>query len=130
MIYEVRFIICRMNTDDLKFRTKKFALRVMNLIDALPDNTKARVLANQLMRSATSVGANYRAAVRGRSRKEFAAKIGISLEECDESAYWLELIIEGELLHKSKVESLQAEANELCAILFTIQRTTRENDKS
>ena len=130
MIYELRFIIYRMNTDDLKSRTKKFALRVMNLIDALPDNTKARVLANQLMRSATSVGANYRAAARGRSRKEFISKIGISLEECDESAYWLELISDGGLLPAPKVEPLQKEADELCAILFTIQRTTRENDKS
>ena len=116
-----------MNADDLKKRTKDFALRVMKLIDSLPNTTQGRVIGNQLMRSATSIGANYRSANRGRSKKEFIAKIGICLEECDESAYWLELIADGELIPKDRLESLQQEANELCAILFSIQRSARNN---
>ena len=102
----------------------------MKLIDSLPNTTQGRVLADQLMRSATSVGANYRSALRGRSKKEFIAKIGISLEECDESAFRLELIEEGDLLPASRLQGLKKEADKLCAILFTIQRSSRENDKS
>jgi len=78
-------------TADLKARTKQFALRVMKLIDALPRTIQGRAIANQIIRSATSVAANYRAACRARSRAEFAAKIGIVEEEADETAFWLEL---------------------------------------
>src|SRR6266571_6754173 len=83
---------------DLKARTKQFALRVIKLVDALPRTIQGRAVANQIIRSATSVAANYRAACRARSRAEFIAKIGVVEEEADESAFWMELIIEGELL--------------------------------
>ncbi len=83
-----------MNSDDLKFRTKKFAIRIIRLIENLPNNPTGRVLGNQLLRSATSVGANYRAACRSRSKKEFISRIKIVEEEADESLYWLELINE------------------------------------
>jgi four helix bundle protein len=77
-----------------KQRTKKFALRVIRLVDSLPNRRSARVMGDQLLRSGTSVGANYRAACRARSRKEFCSKLGIVEEEADESAYWMELLIE------------------------------------
>jgi len=87
---------------ELQRRTKQFALRVFKLVDALPRTPGGRAVANQLVRSATSVGANYRAACRSRSRAEFTAKFGTVLEEADESLYWLELIREGRL--NSRVE--------------------------
>ena len=102
---------------ELKNRTKQFALRALKLLAALPNTTEGRVLGRQLARSATSVGANYRAACRGRSKAEFIAKLGIVEEEADESAYWMELIVEGGLLLKNKVDSLRQEACELTAII-------------
>ncbi|MGH7908737.1 MAG: four helix bundle protein, partial [Thermodesulfobacteriota bacterium] len=87
-----------MNQDELKARTKQFGLRVMKLVDALPKSTAGRAIGNQLIRSATSVGANYRAACRGRSKAEFISKIGTVVEESDESAFWLEMIMDGGLL--------------------------------
>ena len=106
-----------MNKEELKARTKRFALRVMSLVEALPKNASGRAIANQLVRSGTGVGANYRACCRGRSRAEFIAKIGIVEEEADESGFWMELIIEGSLLPAAKVEPLLREANELVAIM-------------
>src|SRR5690349_58884 len=82
----------------LRTRTKQFALRIIKLVDALPHTRAADVIGRQLLRSATSVGANYRSAQRGRSRAEFCAKLGIVEEECDESAYWLELLGESEIV--------------------------------
>jgi four helix bundle protein len=105
-----------MKPQELKERTKQFALRVMRLIDALPRTPKGNALASQLVRSGMSVAANYRAACRGRSRAEFISKIGIVEEEADETALWLELIIDDKLLSKEKVRSLLNEANELVAI--------------
>lgn len=95
-----------MNKEDLKARTKRFALRIMRLVEALPKNASGRAIANQLVRCGTGVGSNYRACCRGRSRAEFIAKIGVVEEEADESAFWMELIIEGRLLPAAKVESL------------------------
>lgn len=105
-----------MNKDELKSRTKSFALRVMKLTKALPCDLVGRTIANQLIRSATSVGANYRAACRSRSKAEFIARLGVVEEESDESVYWLELIIEGKIIKKTLVEPLFIEANELTAI--------------
>src|SRR4051812_12101310 len=85
-------------TEELKARTKKFALKTLDLIEQLPNTVRGRVLANQLARSATSVGANYRAACRARSRAEFASKLGTVAEESDESLFWLELIHDGNSL--------------------------------
>ena len=106
-----------MNKQELQNRTKQFALRVLKLVDALPRTTAGRAISNQLVRSATSVGANYRAACRARSRAEFAAKLGTVLEEADESLYWLEMIRDGGLMSDSKISLLLREADELTAIV-------------
>jgi four helix bundle protein len=115
---------------ELKKRTKVYALRVMKLVGALPETTAGRTIGNQLIRSATSVGANYRSACRGRSKPEFVAKLGIVVEEADESVYWLELIIEGELLKKALVEPLLLEANELTAIMIASHKTAQSRIKN
>ncbi len=106
-----------MDEQELKQRTKRFALRVIKLVDALPKTTVGRAIANQLMRAGTSVGANYRAACRSRSKAEFVARVGVVEEEADESAYWMELIIESGLMKPSLVNALIQEANELVAIM-------------
>ena len=106
-----------MNPDELKARTKQFALRVMKLVDALPRSRSGNAIANQLVRSGTAVGANYRATCRGRSKAEFIAKIGIVEEEADESAFWMELIIDAGLLPAAKVSALLQESSELTAIM-------------
>jgi four helix bundle protein len=106
-----------MNKQELQSRTKAFALRILKLVDALPRTAAGRAISNQLVRSATSVGANYRAACRARSRAEFAAKLGTVLEEADESLYWLEMIRDGGLMSESKLSLLLREANELTAIV-------------
>ncbi|SRR6059058_1557565 len=106
-----------MNPQELKERTKRFALRVMRLVDALPKSAKGRALASQLVRSGTSVAANYRASCRARSRAEFISKIGVVEEEADETALWLELIIDDKILPQKKITPLLNEANELVAIM-------------
>ena len=112
-----------MDRAELQNRTKQFALRVMKLTAALPETVQGRAIANQLMRSGTSVGANYRAACRARSRKEFIAKMGVVIEEADESAFWLELVIDGHLNKADLVQPLLAEADELLRIM-SASRTT------
>jgi four helix bundle protein len=114
---------------DLKLRTKAFALRVMRLIDALPRRRSCEVIGRQLLRSATSVGANYRSACRGRSPAEFVAKLGIVEEEADESAYWIELLVEGELVKPELVAALRAEADEIVAMVVASIRTARANTR-
>ena len=106
-----------MDKRELQDRTKQFALRALKLADALPHSAAGRAISNQLVRAATSVGANYRSACRARSRAEFAAKLGIALEEADESLYWLELIRDGKLVPEDKLSLLLKEADELTAIL-------------
>src|SRR4051794_8121544 len=101
-----------MDKEALKARTKDFALRVMKLVDHLPKTPQERVLGGQLLRSGTSVAANYRAACRARSTAEFIAKLGNVLEEADESGLWLELIVEGGLLRAALVAPLLTEANQ------------------
>jgi len=110
---------------DLSLRTKSFALRVINLYRALPKNTLAQTLGKQVLRSGTSVGANYREATRSRSRNEFIAKIGDCLKELDETAYWLELLADAEILSVAKIGALHAESDELIAILTTISKRTK-----
>jgi four helix bundle protein len=105
-----------MNADELKERTKQFALRVMRLVDVLPNTPKGRAIASQRVRSGTSVAAKYRAACRGRSKAEFISRIGVVEEEADETVLWLELIVGDRLLPEKKVASLLREANELVAI--------------
>ena len=112
-----------MNEAELKKRTKSFALRVRKLVGALPRDSVGRAIGSQLIRSATSVGANYRAACRGRSKAEFIAKLGIVIEEADESSYWMELIIEGELLPANRVEERLDESNQVTAIMVASRKT-------
>ena len=106
-----------MGKEELLKRTKQFALRVIRLVDALPNTLAGRKIGDQLLRAGTSVGANYRAACRGRSKAEFIAKIGIVEEEADESAYWMELIMEAELLSVARVSPLHAEAEAIRKIM-------------
>ena len=110
---------------DLLPRTKKFARRIIRLYCALPKSTEAQVLGKQALRSGTSVGANYREANRGRSKAEFIAKVGDCLKEADETAYWLELMIEENIVAAKKLQPLLNEANELVAIFVTISKRAR-----
>ncbi len=119
-----------MTQDELKRRTKIFALRVMSMTDALPRNAKGRVLANQVLRSGTAVGAAFRAACRARSRPDWIDKVGRILEESDETAYWMELIVEGELLPAKRLDPLLREAEELTAIFAAMHKTSKTSPKS
>jgi four helix bundle protein len=114
-----------MNEDALNQRTKQFALRTIKLAGSLPNSAVARTIANQLLRSATSVGANYRSACRGRSKLDFIAKAGIALEEADESLYWMELLAESKIVPAEKLQDLMKEANELIAIFTASIKTAR-----
>ena len=116
-----------MNKNELKTRTKQFGLRVMNLVAVLPKTAAGRAIGSQLVRSGTSVGANYRAACRSRSKAEFIAKIGVVVEEADESAFWLELIMDGGILKPELVSPLHEEAEELTAIFAASCRTAKTN---
>ncbi len=115
---------------DLKARTKSFGLRILKLVDALLATPQGRAVANRIIRSGTSVGANYRAACRARSRAEFIAKIGVVEEEADETAFWLELIIESGLLKKEMVRPLLVEAGELVAIMAASRKSAIANRQS
>lgn len=110
---------------DLRDRTKQFALRIIRLHDALPKKAAAQVIARQVLRSGTSVGANFREAYRGRSNAEFVAKLGDCLKELEETAYWLELLIEANFVTPKKLAPLQDECGQLTAILTTIARKTK-----
>jgi four helix bundle protein len=114
-----------MDEAELKSRTKLFGLRCMKLADTLPKTISGRTTADQLIRSATSVGANYRAACRGRSKAEFISKLGIVEEEVDESAYWLELVIESGMKAPHLVRPLHDEAVQLTRIIASSIKTAR-----
>jgi four helix bundle protein len=116
-----------MTERELLERTKQFALRIFKLVDALPQTIQARAVAVQLIRSGTSVGANYRAACRARSKPEFIAKLGVVEEEADESAFWLELKMETNLLSATKVEPLLSEASEIVAIMASSKKTAAKS---
>src|SRR5437867_9786775 len=112
-----------MTEDDLKKRTKQFALRILKLVAALPRTVAGRTIGGQLARSGTSVAANYRAACRARSKAEFISRLGVVEEEADESALWLELVIEGELMKRRLVQPLWKEADELVAIMTSSRKS-------
>ncbi|MCM3870686.1 MAG: four helix bundle protein [Pyrinomonadaceae bacterium] len=112
-----------MDEEELKKRTKQFGLRIMKLVAALPNTPQGRTVGGQLVRAGISVGANYRAACRSRSKAEFTARLGVVEEEADESGYWLEMIIEGKLMKARLVEPLLTEANELVAIMTSSRIT-------
>jgi len=114
-----------MTPEEMKQRTKEFALRVIRLVDALSKRPSAGVIGRQLLRAGTSVGANYRAACRARSQAEFIAKMGIVEEEVDEALYWMELLTEAGLMPKAKLSPLMKEAKELLAIAIASINTAR-----
>ncbi|MEN6575878.1 MAG: four helix bundle protein [Phycisphaerales bacterium] len=114
-----------MDSEELKARTKQFALRVMKLVAALPRTAVGRAIGGQLVRCGTSVGANYRAACRSRSKAEFSAKLGTVEEEADETCFWLEVIVEGALLPAKRVAALLEEANALTAIFTSAVKTSK-----
>jgi four helix bundle protein len=106
-------------------RTKEFALRIIRLFSSLPKTVQAQVLGKQVLRSGTSIGANYREAKRSRSKAEFIAKIGDCLKELDETSYWLEILMESGLVLSSKLNGLLDECDQLIAILTTISKKTK-----
>ena len=112
---------------DLSLRTKNLALQIIKFFPKLPKTAEAQVLGRQLLRSATSVGANYREAFRGRSRAEFIAKCGDSLRELEESAYWLELLAESRIMNSTELRPLWNECDELTAIFVTILKRSKES---
>ena len=130
MIVEILSLEMGMNAEDLKKRTKKYGLDIIKLIECLPGNAIGRTIGNQLLRSGTSVGANYRAACRGKSKADFIAKTGIALEEADESLYWLELLQEAAIVPSEKLTNLMKEGSELVAIFTASIKTSRSNLKS
>ena len=111
--------------EELKNRSKQFAIRSIRLAQTLPKTDVARVIGRQLLRSATSVDANYRAVCRARSKTEFIAKIGIVVEEIDESVLWLELLVDTNIVAQSRLEGLLKEATELLAIFAASQHTAK-----
>ena len=121
-----------MTTDEMKLRTKKFSLMIIDLAERMPNTNVIRSITNQIIRSGTSVGANYRAVCRARSDREFIAKMNIVLEEADETLFWLEIIKEKMWVAKSEVELIWKEGNELTAIFVSSLKTVnnRINNKS
>ena len=116
-----------MSEHDLKTRTKAFALRILKLVDALPKTTAGRAFASQIVRSGTSVAANYRSACRAKSTADFVAKMSIVEEEADETLFWLELLEESELVTAAKLTAIKQEANELIAITVASIKTARRD---
>ena len=112
-----------MTEQELKKRTKAFALRALKLVDSLPDTRSGRILANQLGRSGTADGANYRAACRSRSAAEMISKLSVVEEEADESCFWMELVAEHGLMSADKLAPLLREAGELTAIMVASRKT-------
>src|SRR5262245_23119274 len=113
--------------EEIRDRTKKFAIRIVRLFRALPRTTEAQVMGKQLLRCGTSVAANYRAVCRARSTAEFVARIGIVAEEADESVLWLELLGDTNTLSNTKLEDITREARELAAIFSASQKTAKGN---
>ena len=118
-----------MNNNELKDRTKKFTLRIIKLVDSLPKSRAGNVIANQILRCSSSVGANYRSACRARSKADFISKITIVEEEADESMFWLEIINEAGLIPENKLKDLMKEASELTAIFTSSGKTAKQNKK-
>ena len=115
--------------ETLKQRTKTFALRVIRLYQALPKNTESQIIGKQLLRSATSVAANYRAACRARSNPEFYAKISIVIEEADECMFWIEILYESAIIKKELIIDLYAETEEILKIMVTSRKNSQKSDR-
>ena len=114
-----------MNAEIFKKRTKAYALRVIHVVESLPDTRTGRVISSQLLRCSTSVGANYRAVARAKSQADFISKMGTVEEESDESLYWMELLIESGLVERECLADLMAEGNEILAMVVSSIRTAR-----
>jgi len=114
-----------MDKEELKYRTKQYAIRIIRLVEALPKTRTGYAISNQLIRCGTSVAANYRAVCRARSRAEFIAKLGIVIEEADESAFWLELIVETKLMGEDLIRSLLKETEEIISIMVVSSKTAK-----
>ena len=114
---------------DFRERTFQFGVRCVRLVETLPKTMAAQTIGRQLLRAGTSVGANYRAAIRGRSRADFLSRMGIVEEECDEALYWIDMLVELELVSVKRVEELRAEANEIIAITVSSIKTARKGAK-
>ena len=114
-----------MNAQDMQHRMMQFIVRIVNLFRALPKTEEARIIGKQMLRSGTSTAANYRAACRARSKPEFISKIGLVVEEADETVFWLEVLTEVNIVHPTKMKSLIHEANELLAIVAASQKTAK-----
>ena len=119
-----------MNADDFKKRTKAYALRVIRLTEALPENRTSDVLGRQLLRAGTSVGANYRAACRAKSKRDFISKMDTVEEECDESLYWIELLVESGNVKASRVSALFREGEEILRMVVASVNTARRSRQS
>jgi four helix bundle protein len=111
---------------ELRERTKRFALRIIRMSQAMPNTRPANVISNQILRSATGMAANYRAVGRARSKAEFIAKIGVVVEEADETVLWLELLSDSGIIKPDKLRDLLTEANELVAIFSASRRTAKD----
>ena len=118
-----------MNAEEIKRRTRGFAVRVVRLVEALPRTRSADVIGKQLLRCGTSVGANYRASCRARSQADFIAKMGIVEEEADETIYWIELLVDAGLIKRARVAGLLNEANQIVALVVSSIKTARSNKK-
>ena len=116
------------DVSDLRVRTKKFALRIVKLYQSLPKSGEAQVIGRQILRSGTSVGAQYREACRAKSPADFVNMMGGGLKELDKTAYWLELLVEGEIIPAGKLADLQKETDELIAIFVSSINTSRRNN--
>ncbi len=119
-----------MGPEELRDRTKTFAIRVVRVYKSLPHRADAQVLGRQLIRCGTSVAANYRAACRARSRAEWIAKIGLVVEEADESVFWLEMLVDCEIVTAERLKELSQEAHELSALFTASQKTARRTGSS
>ncbi len=119
-----------MTPEELRQRTKEFGVRCIQVVDALPSTRAGDVIGKQLLRAGTSVGANYRSATRGRSGREFTAKLGVAIEEADECLYWLEVIIDAKLLPSRRLAKLRAEGEEIVKILVATVRTMKKRAAS
>ncbi len=115
--------------ETLKKRTKNFAIRIVKLFRALPNTGEAKVIGNQFLRSGTAIAANYRASCRARSTAEFIAKIGVVVEEADETVFWLEMLVDCDIFSESKMKEMIQEGNELLAIFAASQTTSKKNSK-
>jgi len=117
-----------MTEQEFKDRTKQIALRIIRLVESLPNTHSAQIIGKQLLRSATSVGANYRAACRGKSTADILHKLAIVEEEADESLYWLELLIESEIVTEKKLSVLMSDINEIVAMTVSSIKTLRSKN--